>query len=112
MNCSQLITKIEQRIPESTPLDVSRLCTLICSLVEDLDQMDNEDYFESVWEEVNLRLHAANDQHAAMTAELEELTNSDPRKYSPDQIWILVRAIKVQSQVLRLYLGESNIELV
>jgi hypothetical protein len=35
------------------------------------------------------------------------LARSDPQKFTPDQIWILIRAIKVQSQILQLYVGES-----
>lgn len=112
MTCSQIVSKIETLRPEAQPIEVARLCTLICSHVEDLCELENEDYFQSVWEEVNLRLSAAGDQHSAMTEELTELTSSDPRKFSPDQIWVLVRAIKVQSQVLRLYLGDSHTELV
>ncbi len=45
-----------------------------------------------------------------MALELEELAASDPEKFTPDQIWILVRAIKVQGQVLELYLGEPTLD--
>jgi hypothetical protein len=45
-------------------------------------------------------LQLATDQHAAMTQELEDLAASDPSSFSQDQIWVLIRAIKVQSQVL------------
>jgi hypothetical protein len=47
-----------------------------------------------------------------MTEELEELARSDPRRFTPDQIWILIRAIKVQSQVLRLYIGDPACDIV
>ena len=52
-----------------------------------------------------MRLQAATDQHAAMTEELEDLAQTDPRQFSSDQIWILIRAIKVQSQILQMYVG-------
>ena len=45
-----------------------------------------------------------------MTEELEALANSDPKQFTPEQIWILVRAIKVQSQVLQLYLGQAALD--
>ncbi|HEV3004330.1 MAG TPA: hypothetical protein VGX78_07700, partial [Pirellulales bacterium] len=61
--------------------------------------------------QTGLRLQAATDQHAAMTQELEQLASSDPEKFSPDQIWVLVRAIKVQSQVLSLYVGQPPIDV-
>ena len=57
-----------------------------------------------------VRLQAATDQHAAMTEELESLARSDPREFTPDQIWVLIRAIKVQGQILQLYLGEPVLD--
>jgi hypothetical protein len=59
---------------------------------------------------MGLRLQAATDQHAAMTEELESLARSDPRKFTPEQIWVLIRAIKVQSQILQLYVGDAVVE--
>jgi hypothetical protein len=46
-----------------------------------------------------------------MTQELEELAASDPEKYTRDQVWVLIRAIKVQSQVLQLYVGEPVLDV-
>ena len=46
-----------------------------------------------------------------MTQELEDLARSDPREFTPDQIWILIRAIKVQSQVLQFYVGDALIDV-
>ena len=43
--------------------------------------------------------------------ELEALANSDPEKFSRDQIWILIRAIKVQSQVLQMYVGQPLLDI-
>ena len=79
--------------------------------VENLDAFQDNEHFESTWKDVALKLHAATDQHAAMTQELEDLARSDPREFTPDQIWILIRAIKVQSQVLQLYLGEPALDV-
>ena len=53
----------------------------------------------------------ATDQHAAMTEELECLARSDPQRFSSEQIWILIRAIKVQSQILQLYVGEPALDV-
>jgi hypothetical protein len=50
-------------------------------------------------------MQVATDQHEAMTEELEQLGNSDPQKFTQDQIWVLLRAIKVQSQLLEYYVG-------
>lgn len=111
MNCSQLANRINELQPGATTKDVARLCLLLSNAVDDIELFDNEEHLSSAWQEMGLRLQAATDQHAAMTDELESLARSDPRKFSPDQIWILIRAIKVQSQVLRLYVGDPSMEI-
>ena len=63
------------------------------------------------WQDINLKLQAASDQHAAMTQELEELASSDPQKFKPEQVWILIRAIRVQSQLLQMYLGQPALDV-
>jgi hypothetical protein len=97
--------------PASTPRDVARLCLLLTNLTDDLAALDDDARLAEAWKQTGLRLQAATDQHAAMTQELEELARSDPEKFTPDQIWVLVRAIKVQSQVLSLYVGQSALDV-
>ena len=46
-----------------------------------------------------------------VTEELEALAASDPQSFTQEQIWILVRAIKVQSQVLQMYGGHPLIDV-
>jgi hypothetical protein len=111
MNCTDIARKIEQRYPHSSTMETARLCMLICNAVDSLQQLKDDAYFLQVCDEMSLRLQAANDQHEAMTRELEQLATSDPRQFNPDQIWVLVRAIKVQSQILRLYVGDELLEL-
>ncbi len=111
MNCQQLAARIEQLQPGSSPRDVARLCLLLSNAVEDVEDLGDEDALTTAWKATGLRLQAATDQHAAMTEELESLARSDPRKFSPDQIWILIRAIKVQSQILQLYVGEGALDV-
>ena len=107
MNCVELAQRITELQPEATERDVARLCLLLANAVDDIDDFDDEQKLTTVWQEMCWRLQAATDQHAAMTDELENLARSDPQQFSPDQIWILIRAIKVQSQVLRLYVGDK-----
>jgi len=111
MDCQELAQRIEELQPEAEARDVARLCLLLSNAVENIDQLSSEDELTTAWKEIGLRLQAATDQHAAMTEELEDLARSDPQKFSPDQIWILIRAIKVQSQVLQLYLGEAALDV-
>lgn len=111
MNCTQLAERIEQLRPGADPRDVARLCLLLTNVSENVDEFSDDAILRQAWLEMDLRVQAATDQHAAMTYELETLARSNPRKFSPDQIWILIRAIKVQSQILQLYLGEPAMDV-
>ncbi len=111
MKCQDLVAKIEQLEPEAEPRDVARFCLLLANAVERIDDLDAETALESTWRDMGLKLQMATDQHAAMTEELENLAKSDPQKFSPEQVWVLVRAIKVQSQVLQLYLGSPALDV-
>ena len=112
MNCTTLAEHVKRLQPDATTRDVARLCLLLSNAVEEVEDLDDPTYLEESWNEIGLRLQAATDQHAAMTEELEALASSDPRRFTPDQIWILIRAIKVQSQVLRLYVGDPACDMV
>ena len=111
MNCTDLAQRITKLQPEANARDIARLCLLLSNSVDDIEELDDDNTLTGAWKEIGLRLQAATDQHAAMTEELEDLARSDPKKFTPDQIWILIRAIKVQSQVLQLYLGEPALDV-
>ena len=91
MRCSDIANKIELLDPDADPRDVARVCTLLSSTVENC-RLEDDDFFLNAWQEVNLRLAAASDQHAAVTQDLERLAESDPREFDKDKIWILIRA--------------------
>jgi hypothetical protein len=107
MNCQTLAACIENLQPQAMPRDVARLCLLLTNFVPNTESLQDESQLSEAWQQMGLRLQAATDQHAAMTEELEALSQSDPEKFSPDQVWVLIRAIKVQSQVLQLYVGQA-----
>lgn len=111
MKCEELAQRIERLQPDADIRDVARLCLLLSNAAEDMDQFHDDRLLTAAWKEMGLRLQAATDQHAAMTEELEELARTDPRKFTPDQIWILIRAIKVQGQILQLYLGQPALDV-
>jgi hypothetical protein len=108
MTCQSLAATIERLQPEAEPRDVARLCLLLANTVDDLNQLDDDHHFANAWHQTGWRLQAASDQHAAMTAELEELAETDPETLDQNQIVTLLRAIKVQSQVLQLYIGKDE----
>ena len=107
VNCSELANKLQKLNPAASPSHIARQCLMLMNSVEEAIELDSAETFTSISADTRLQFQAATDQHAAMTQELEELACSDPREFTPDQIWILVRAIKVQSQVLRMYAGSS-----
>ena len=111
MKCQELAERIQAMQPEAMPRDVARLCLLLTNYIEDIDHLMDESELTQAWQEMGIRLQAATDQHAAMTEELEALASSDPTKFSMEQIWILIRAIKVQSQVLQLYVGHAVLDV-
>ena len=110
MTCHDLAAQIEKLQPDALPCDVARLCLLLTNYVDNIAELVDEDRLAEVWQEMGIRLQAATDQHAAMTEELETLSRDAPEKFSMDQVWVLIRAIKVQSQVLQLYVGQPPIE--
>jgi hypothetical protein len=110
MNCQDLAGRIQRLQPDADARDVARLCLLLANSTDDVGKLSDDQFLTSAWREMGLRLQAATDQHAAMTEELESLAKSEPQRFTPDQIWILIRAIKVQSQILQLYVGEALLE--
>ena len=111
MKCTELAQQIEQIQPNASPQDVARLCLLLANEVDNLEALRERTTLQNAWKQIGLQLQLATDQHAAMTQELEDLAASDPESFSQDQIWILIRAIKVQSQVLQMYVGHPWLDL-
>ena len=111
INCHQLAARIEKLQPEADSRDVARLCLLLTNAVDNVVDLENDDALTQAWKDMGMRLQAATDQHAAMTEELESLSRSDPQKFTPDQIWVLIRAITVQSQILQLYVGHPPLDI-
>ncbi len=110
MTCTELAQQVEKLQPGASPQEVARLCLLLSNSVDDLAQLRDQRALRDAWKRAGLKLQVATDQHAAMTEELEALAASDPKTFSQEQIWILIRAIKVQSQVLQMYVGHPLID--
>ena len=111
MECQELAARIKKLQPTAEPTDVARLCLLVHNIVENLNELEDEQRLVETCREVGLRLQHAGDQHAAMTEELERLDESDPRQFKPDDIWVLIRAIKVQNQILQMYASHHAIDV-
>ena len=109
MKCSDLARRIEEINPLADARDIARMCALICNAVPDRNRLVDEEYFLKTWEEVNLRLQAATDQHAAATEELESFGAEGSAELSATQIGVLARSIKIQNQLLQFYIGEPKV---
>lgn len=111
ITCHDLAARIEQLQPDAMPRDIARLCLLLTNFVDDLRLLEDEDRLSQAWHEMSLRLQAATDQHAAMTEELEELAAGDLASFTLEHVWVLLRAVKTQSQVLQLYVGPAQVDV-
>lgn len=108
MKLSQIAAQIEALDPEASPLETARLASLMIATLDDLELLANPDVLDDLRCEICLRLLAAADQHAAVTSELRALVASDPAQFDREEIAILFRAIRIQSQILDLYLGHDD----
>jgi len=111
MTCSELARRIQELQPGALPRDVARLCLLLANSVDNIEQLEDKKFLTDAWNEMAIRLQAATDQHAAMTEDLEVLSKRDPTDFTMEQVWVLIRAIKVQSQILQLYVGQASLDI-
>jgi hypothetical protein len=107
VTCHDLAARIELMQPTAPPREVARLCLLLTNAMRHELEFGDEEQLARAWQEMSLRLQAATDQHAAMTDELERLAGLTPQQFGAEQVCVLIRAIKVQSQVLQLYVGQA-----
>lgn len=96
-----LLGQVAQLNPELDDAQLFRACHLLSVHLPDGDVQDAQ--LIEQWREISMRLQAASDQQAAVTEELESLATTDPKQFTPDQVWVLVKAIKVLSQLLSFY---------
>lgn len=105
MTCEQLAQRIHQMQPELAPVDVARLCLLILNADPQQAQIETDEGLRSVWQQAVFGLEAATDQQEAVSRELEGLGDNGPVAFSPDQLWMLMRTIKVQERLLEMFTG-------
>jgi len=109
MTCQELAKRLTALQPELSQIDVARLCLLILSQCDPSETFDDEAVLRSAWQNASFRLEASADQHAAVADELDQLCANGPIDFSPDQLWVLLRAVKVQSQLLELYTDQPSL---
>ena len=101
----QLINQLARLFPEYQPAELLRMGLLV-AVHHGADAGPIADHeLRDQCQAIALQLGAASDQHAAVSEELDSLAATSPCQFSPQHVFMLVRAIKIQSQVLNLYLG-------
>ena len=107
MTCATLAQTLARMRPELAPPEVARLCLLILGGAGPGDDLSDPSTLRRVWKSACFRLDAATDQHAAVSDELDALLDDDPVRFEPEQLWTLLRAVKVQSQMISLFAETS-----
>ena len=107
MLCHQIAERIEELEPLATPTDVARLCLLLYNQFEDPEILKTyeDEAFLNCLREVDLMMQSAVDQHSAVTQELDHSTDEILMNLSTQHLGMFLRALKVQTQVLSLYVG-------
>lgn len=105
MTCHELAQRLAHLRPELEATEVARLCLIILHQESDHGALRDDETLLAAWGRASFRLDATTDQHAAVADELESMCSDGPVKFTPDQLWTLLRAIKVQSQIVEMYTG-------
>lgn len=106
VNARELVNAIAELKPSYGPVEQLRVALLLSiQNAEQLDALADRDELSRQCAELSLHLTATTDQHAAVAGELDALAQDSPCEFTPDHVWSLVRAIKVQTRILTLYTG-------
>jgi len=103
MTCHEIAQRLSALHPELPQVDIARLALMILAQSDDPSSLQDDDALVEAWQSATFRLESASDQHAAVANELDAMCNDGPVEFTSDQLWILLRAVKVQSQILELY---------
>lgn len=104
MTCQEIARHLAELHPEMSQPQIAQLCLLVLR-TSGGEALADQVAVATAARAASFRLDAATDQHAAMAAELDAIFGEGPVRFSADQIWTLLRAVKVQSQLLELYAG-------
>ncbi|MEM1067585.1 MAG: hypothetical protein AAGG48_01695 [Planctomycetota bacterium] len=103
MTCQEIANRLATFNPDLTQIDIARLTLMVLVQSEDPESLRDDDVLREAWQSAAFRLESVSDQHAAVANELDAMCNEVPIQFNSDQLWVLLRAVKVQSQILELY---------
>jgi hypothetical protein len=106
MVLAELIQHIEAIDPGMPPSHTARMLLLIAqSCGESLESLTDRASIEKILQPIQLQLQSALDQESAVAEELDQLAATRPAEFNPSHVWTLIRAIKVQKQILDLFVS-------
>lgn len=108
MDAVKLITRLRRLRPGDETSELLRMGLLLALKHGDISELPDDRKLTQQCQEIAMQLSARSDQHAAVADELDSLAATEPSDFTPQHLWTLVRALKVQSQILNLYLGPSE----
>lgn len=103
MTCYEIASRLSKLNPDLTQTDIARLTLMILVQTVDIDCLQDDEALVHAWQSATFRLESASDQHAAVANELDAMCGEGPIEFGSDQVWVLLRAVKIQSQILELY---------
>ncbi|EMI43925.1 MULTISPECIES: hypothetical protein [Pirellulaceae] len=106
MKCHELAEHLSRERPDLPAIEIARLCLILLNAEDSAEQLADSQKRMAAWQHASFRFEAATDQYAAVVDELDQLFGDEPIQFRPDQLWTLLRAVKVQSQMLELYTNE------
>ncbi|MEM6980294.1 MAG: hypothetical protein AAF539_11570 [Planctomycetota bacterium] len=109
MSCSDLAERLSDMRPDLTSIEVARLCLMLLQSTPNPSELSDPEVLQQAWRQASFRLETATDQHDAVVTELESLFGDEPVAFTPDQLWLLLRAVKVQGQLLELYTNQPSL---
>ena len=109
MNCQELAEQLANDRPDLSPVEIARLCLILLNREATPERLRDHDTRLTAWRNASFRFEAAADQHSAIVDELDRMLGDEPVQFSPDQLWTLLRAVKVQSQMLELYSDQPSL---
>lgn len=105
MEPTRLLQEILAETPSAPAAEVFRLAMLLCHAAPSAEALSDPQLRSNLLNEIQLQIAMHEDQHSAIAAELDSLASTEPCEFNVNHLWTLIRAIKVQSQLLNFYLG-------
>ena len=101
MELTRLVENLQRIEPRADAVHIARLALLLTK--DGLAGLDEPD-LAARYGEMLRKVGSLHDQQLAVAEELRGLAAEDACEFSPNHVWTLVRGLKVQSQLLQMYL--------